>query len=60
MNHFGPLDTILPTYLPTYYGHKEELTDENGIFDVEKAGRLVGGEEVDASHESLNFRESLV
>lgn len=30
---------------PAYFGHKEELTDENGIFDVDRAVKLSIGEE---------------
>jgi hypothetical protein len=39
----GPLDSIYPTY----FGRKEELTDERGIFNVAKAKRLVRGEDPD-------------
>ncbi|KAF1990256.1 hypothetical protein K402DRAFT_389883 [Aulographum hederae CBS 113979] len=38
---YGPLDTVLPTY----FGRKEELTDEKGVFDVKRALRFVKGEE---------------
>lgn len=31
--------------LEAYYGMKEELTDENGVFDVLRAERIVGGKE---------------
>ncbi|KAI1138393.1 hypothetical protein F5Y05DRAFT_38100 [Hypoxylon sp. FL0543] len=30
---------------PVYFGLKEELTDANGVFDVEKAGRVCSGKE---------------
>ncbi|KAF4631517.1 hypothetical protein G7Y89_g6618 [Cudoniella acicularis] len=30
---------------PVYFGHKEELTDEHGVFDVDKAERFVEGED---------------
>lgn len=33
---------------PVYFGRKEELTDEHGVFDVAKAERLVGGEDPDS------------
>ncbi|KAI2615877.1 hypothetical protein GGR54DRAFT_253567 [Hypoxylon sp. NC1633] len=34
---------------PTYFGRKEELTDENGVFDVDRAVRLSIGEEADVA-----------
>jgi hypothetical protein len=39
----GPIDTVYPTY----FGRKEELTDERGAFNVAKARRLVRGEDPD-------------
>lgn len=41
--NFGPIDTVYPTY----FGRKEELTDERGVFNVAKAKRLVRGEDPD-------------
>lgn len=38
---FGPLDGVHEHY----FGHKEELTDERGVFDVDKAERLMCGED---------------
>jgi hypothetical protein len=39
----GPIDSVYPTY----FGRKEELTDERGVFNVAKAERLVRGEDLD-------------
>jgi hypothetical protein len=39
----GPIDSVYPAY----FGRKEELTDERGVFNAAKAGRLVGGEDPD-------------
>jgi hypothetical protein len=30
---------------PVYFGRKEELTDEHGVFDIVRAGRIAGGKE---------------
>ncbi|PGH10646.1 hypothetical protein AJ79_05360 [Helicocarpus griseus UAMH5409] len=38
---YGPFDSAYPTY----FGRKAELTDANGVFDVERANRYVRGEE---------------
>ncbi|KAF3385994.1 hypothetical protein DPV78_012601 [Talaromyces pinophilus] len=35
----------IPEVKENYFGHKEELTDGHGVFDVTKARRLVRGEE---------------
>jgi hypothetical protein len=40
---YGPFDTAYPTY----FGRKEELTDEHGVFNVAMADRLVRGEDLD-------------
>ena len=39
----GPIDSVYPTF----FGRKEELTDERGVFNVAKATRLVRGEDPD-------------
>jgi hypothetical protein len=41
LTNYGPMDTIYPTY----FGRKEELTDERGVFNVAKALRFVRGED---------------
>lgn len=38
---FGPIDAVYPLY----FGLKEELTDERGVFGVAKAERIIMGEE---------------
>lgn len=38
---YGPIDSV---YI-VYFGLKNELTDESGVFDVDKAERLVRGED---------------
>ncbi|KAL9106235.1 MAG: hypothetical protein Q9227_008703 [Pyrenula ochraceoflavens] len=38
---YGAIDAVYPVY----FGLKEELTDENGIFDVARAKRLIRGED---------------
>jgi hypothetical protein len=40
---YGPIDSVYPTY----FGRKEELTDEHGVFDVAKVDRLVQGKDPD-------------
>jgi hypothetical protein len=40
---YGPIDSVYPTY----FGRKEELTDERGVFNVAKAEHLVRGEDLD-------------
>ena len=40
---YGPIDSVYPAY----FGRKEELTDERGVFNAAKAGRLAGGEDPD-------------
>lgn len=39
--NYGPIDSVYPVY----FGLKEELTDERGVFDVAKAEPLVRGED---------------
>jgi hypothetical protein len=41
---YGPIDSVYPTY----FGRKEELTDEHGIFNMIKAACYVCGEDPDA------------
>jgi hypothetical protein len=41
LQHFGPMDTIFPTY----FERKAELTDDQGIFNAERALSLVRGED---------------
>jgi hypothetical protein len=41
LQHFGPMETIFPTY----FGRKAELTDDQGIFNAERALALVRGED---------------
>jgi hypothetical protein len=36
------------TFYPTYFGRKEALTNENGVFDVARAARFMAGEDPDA------------
>jgi hypothetical protein len=36
---FGPPDGVYPVY----FGRKEDLTDERGVFNVTEATRLVRG-----------------
>ncbi|CAJ2507897.1 Uu.00g090830.m01.CDS01 [Anthostomella pinea] len=38
---FGASEVVYPVY----FGRKEELTDERGVFDVARAERICGGEE---------------
>jgi len=43
LGEFGILEADLP-----YYGLKDRLTDENGVFDVAKARRITMGEDYEA------------
>ncbi|KAF2275746.1 uncharacterized protein EI97DRAFT_434150 [Westerdykella ornata] len=46
---FAALESTSPDVAyPTYYGRKDELTDENGVFDVIKAVRTIVGEKASA------------
>lgn len=51
--HADLIHTAPDVTYPFYFGRKDELTDKNGIFDVDKAVKLSIGEEVDITEESM-------
>lgn len=41
---YGPPESVLPTY----FGRREDLTNENGVFDTENAGLFENGKKIPA------------